>query len=218
MDVEPIAEGLWRWTARHPEWTPDEGGEEGWEPEVGCVYLEAEDTVVLIDPLVPQEPDDRERFWRALDRDVQAAGRPVAVVLTVFWHERSAGEVLERYDGATLWANEGAEERLSVRVTNPFRIRDPLPAGLAAYDANRRDEVLLWIAEHRALVAGDVLLGNPEGGIRVCPDSWLPEGVSPAAFRERLRPLLELPVERVLVSHGDPVLENGHQALARALA
>jgi hypothetical protein len=32
-----------------------------------------------------------------------------------------------------------------------------------------------------------------------------------------LRPLLELPVERVLVSHGEPVLRGGLEALAAAL-
>jgi hypothetical protein len=33
-----------------------------------------------------------------------------------------------------------------------------------------------------------------------------------------MRPLLELPIERVLVSHGEPVLRGGHGALARAIA
>ena len=33
-----------------------------------------------------------------------------------------------------------------------------------------------------------------------------------------MRPLLELPIERVLVSHGEPVLHGGHTALARAIA
>ena len=33
-----------------------------------------------------------------------------------------------------------------------------------------------------------------------------------------LKKLLELPVEVVLPAHGDPVLANGHEALARALA
>jgi hypothetical protein len=37
-------------------------------------------------------------------------------------------------------------------------------------------------------------------------------------LRAALAPLVELPVERVLVSHGEPVLENGHAALSRALA
>jgi hypothetical protein len=33
-----------------------------------------------------------------------------------------------------------------------------------------------------------------------------------------LRPLLDLPVARVLVSHGDPVLRNGRAALERTHA
>ena len=33
-----------------------------------------------------------------------------------------------------------------------------------------------------------------------------------------LRPLLDLPVDRVLVTHGEPMLEDGHEALAKALA
>ena len=212
MDVEQIADGLWRWTTRHPEWTPDAD----WERDVGCLYYEGPEAVVLIDPLVPAEPDERERFLRALDRDLEAARRPLAVVLTVFWHERSAQELVERYD-AEFWAHEPALDRLSASVSNPFTLGDALPGEIQAFDADRRDEVLLWIPQHEALVAGDVLLGDGRGGVRVCPDDWLPEGVSPDEFRAALRPLLELPVERLLVSHGDPVLTGGRDALARAL-
>ncbi|MDQ3867865.1 MAG: hypothetical protein M3304_13720 [Actinomycetota bacterium] len=214
MEVERIAERLWRWTTRHPEWTP----EEDWSPEVGCVYYEAPDAVVFIDPLVPAEHEERDRFWRALDRDVENAARPVAVLLTVFWHERSAQELTDRYDAATLWAHEPALARVDARVTNPFRAGARLPGGVEALDAERRDEVLLWIAEHRTLVAGDVLLGAEHGGVRVCPDSWLPDGVDPRVFRARLGRLLDLPIERILVSHGEPVLADGRDALARALA
>jgi hypothetical protein len=63
-----------------------------------------------------------------------------------------------------------------------------------------------------------VLLGDADGGVRCCPESWLPAGVGHAELRAALAPLLELPVERVLVSHGTPVLEDGHAALSRALA
>jgi hypothetical protein len=61
VDVQALATGLWRWTGLHA----------AWKQEVGSVYLEAEDTVVLIDPLVP--PDEPERFWRKLERDVTPA-------------------------------------------------------------------------------------------------------------------------------------------------
>ncbi|MBA2536947.1 MAG: MBL fold metallo-hydrolase [Actinobacteria bacterium] len=220
MDVEPIAEGLWRWTTRHPDWTPAEGGEDGWDPEVGCVYCEAGDAIVLVDPLAPADPGEAERFWRALDRDVERAGKPVAVLLTVFWHARSAETILERYDSATVWAHEGAESEIAkrTRFTNSFAPGDPLPGQVEAFEANRRGEALFWIPEHRALVAGDVFLGTPGGGVRTCPDSWLPNGVEPWEFRASLRPVLELPVEIVLLAHGGPILENGRDALRRALA
>jgi glyoxylase-like metal-dependent hydrolase (beta-lactamase superfamily II) len=220
MEIHEIAPGLWRWVAAHPEWTPDEGGAEGWVPDVGSVYYEAPDGLVLIDPLAPPEGEDRDRFWRALDRDVERLGRPPDVLLTVYWHARSAQEVLDRYEGARLWAYEPGTGPIGerVRFTDTFALGDPLPGAIQAIDAHRRDEVLFWLPDHRALVSGDVLLGTRDGGVRVCPDSWLPDGVDPTDFRAGLRPLLELPVERVLVSHGEPVLENGHEALARALA
>ncbi len=46
MQVQQITPGLWRWTAWHPEWKED----------VGCVYYEGHDAIVLIDPLVPPAP------------------------------------------------------------------------------------------------------------------------------------------------------------------
>jgi hypothetical protein len=48
------------------------------------------------------------------------------------------------------------------------------------------------------------------------PRSWLEDGYDAAIAA--LRPLLELPVDRVLVTHGEPVLEDGLEALERALA
>jgi hypothetical protein len=61
-----------------------------------------------------------------------------------------------------------------------------------------------------------VLLGA-DAGIAVCPDSWLDERSSPQSIRAALRPLLDLPLDRILVSHGEPVLSEGRAALERAL-
>ena len=79
------------------------------------------------------------------------------------------------------------------------------------------EETLWWLPAERALVVGDVLLGAAEG-VSVCPDSWLEDEASPVAIRAALESLLDLPVERVLVSHGEPVLEGGHAALECALS
>lgn len=216
MDVAELRPGLWRWTADHPEWTEEEGGAEGWQPEVSSFAVHEPGELVLVDPLVPE--DEAARFWRALDADVERHGTP-AVVLTVFWHTRSSQAILDRYPGAEVWAPAAAEDRARERVpvAHPYGDGDRLPAGIEAKTTEHRAEALLWLERHRALVAGDILLGTAEGGVRVCPDSWLRPGVTPQQLREGLRSLLELPVELILLAHGAPVTENGHAALAEAL-
>ena len=209
MDVNRIADGLWRWTAYAEEWGK----------EVGCVYYEAPDAIVLIDPLVPSDPSEAARFREALDRDVSRARLPVHVYITVFWHARSAGEVVRRYDGhlhATRRARAANERRTGVTV-EAFRPGDPLPGGIEALPTGRSTEVIYWIPEHGAVVPGDVILGDGNGGLRLCPSSWLPAGIGHAQLRTALKPLLDLPIERVLVSHGNPVTEDAQARLADAL-
>ena len=86
MKVDELAPGLWRWSA-------DLGGDEVW-----CVYCETPDAIVLIDPIVP---DEAERFWRALDRDVERLGVRVTIVCTSDERAAAAAELVTRY-GATL--------------------------------------------------------------------------------------------------------------------
>jgi hypothetical protein len=150
---------------------------------------------VIIDPLV----DDA--GWPPLDELVARHRRPVVVLTTVRWHGRSRAEVRARYEATA-----------------------DVPPGVEAVQFEREDETMYWIPQHRALVAGDRLLGTA-GGVRVCPDSWLDYigrntgyTVTGADLRTALRRLLALPVELVLVSHGEPVLADGHASIARALA
>jgi glyoxylase-like metal-dependent hydrolase (beta-lactamase superfamily II) len=215
VEIAQIRPRLWHWTATHPDWTPEEGGAEGWDPDVSCYALVEEHELVLIDPLVPA--DDEERFWRALDDDVAHHGAP-QILLTVFWHARSAQTILDRYPGAAVWAPAAAETqaRERVEVTHAYGGGDSLPGGIEAKTTEYRAEALLWIPAHNALAAGDIFLGTADG-VRVCPDSWLRPGVTAQQLRDGLRPLLDLPIELVLVTHGEPVLEHGHAAVERAL-
>ena len=207
VDVHELATGLWRWTGFHSEW----------KEVVGSIYYEAGDSIVLIDPLVP--PEATEKFWHALDRDVERMGKPVHVFITVFWHTRNTKQVAARY-GARIWApsrGRPAIERRAGSVTDVFRPGEPLPGGVVAFATARAAEVVYWIPEHEAVVPGDVILGAEGGGLRLCPRSWLPQRVDLAMLGESLQPLTDLPAERVLVSHGEPVLEQGRAALKRML-
>ena len=154
----------------------------------------APSAVVLIDPQLPPDPEE---LWPALDERVD--GQAVVVLTTIRFHGRSREAVVARYDAAV-----GAP-----------------PAGVEPFPLERADEVMYWLPEHATLVAGDRLIGDGAGGVRMCPDSWLsyiPGKPGQDDLREALLPLLQLPVQRVLVSHGEPVFADGRAALARALA
>ena len=213
MEVTRLGDGLWRWTALHRDWTPEEGGLDGWDQEVSSLYLEARDAVVLIDPLVPGH--ERGRFFEALDRDVERAGRPVAIVITLDDHERDAAALRERYD-AELWAPAAEAVRMRAPVSRPFSPGDPVVGGLETFGTGRDDEVAVWIPAHGTLFTGDAILGGPEG-LRRCPDSWLPDTLTPEDFKARLAPLADLPVELVVPAHGDPVTEDAADVLRAAL-
>lgn len=200
MEVRELRPGLWRWTAAHPEWEHAQH----WGPDVGSVYAALPDAVVVVDPLVPSDED--QRFWSALDRDVERLGLPVRVLLTVHWHERSVAAVLDRYD-ASLWRPEEKGE---------------LPEGVQAEIVKGADwvEAMFFLEPPRALVTGDLLIGK-NGGIEL-PIEWFPKAEREWA-EQKLKPELRerlgaLPIELVLVSHGEPVLQDGAAALEAALS
>jgi len=193
--IQEIAPVLRRWTSRHEEWNE----------QVGSLAVDTDDGLLLVDPLDPP----------------RGLRRPEHVVVTVFFHGRGAGDL----GAKRVWAPARSVRRLSNRgvdVTDPFEHGDELPGGIRAYDTARDGEVVLWLPRSKAVAVGDVLLGagaKPHAtsdALRLCPERW----VAPASLeqlRDSLRPLLDLPVQRVLVSHGEPVLRGGKRALAAAL-
>jgi hypothetical protein len=193
VEAVRITDGLWRWTAEHPNWQnwPDHERE---PREVGCIYYEARDASVLFDPLVPTGEEDA--FFRHLDADVKRRGLPVVILLTADWHRRSADELAGRYEA---------------------RIGGMLPDGVDEVAVEGADErqVAYFIRPHAALVVAEIFSVDIDGELRV--------GRSPALKRPdellaSLDRIMELPVERLLVSHGEPVLENAKARMAEALA
>jgi glyoxylase-like metal-dependent hydrolase (beta-lactamase superfamily II) len=213
MDVQEIAPGLWHWTAKHPEWKPeDRGSGEGWDEIVSSYAVVTDDALVLIDPLVPgDEPD---RFWEALDRDVDVHGPP-AILITVFWHARSAQAIAERYPGTTIWAPADTPAEVAERLDSPntYSAGETLPGGVRAHDVSRLGEMVLYLTSHNAVAFGDVVLD----GVRLCPDSWLRNVMTRRDVAEALRPLLELDVDLLLLTHGGPVTDDARVKLEAAL-
>ncbi|MEO8967116.1 MAG: hypothetical protein ABI355_05950 [Solirubrobacteraceae bacterium] len=174
---------------------PDPDSPDDWEQLVGCVLYERPDAVVFIDPLVP--PDD-DAFWHWADERV--GKRWVVALTTLGPHRRSREQVTSRYGAST------------------SRAKRNLPAGVQPIMLRGAAETMFWLPEVRTLIPGDRILGAPGGGLRLCPESWLYwVKVNRNSLRLLLEPLLELPIERVLVSHGEPVLSNGARALKRCL-
>jgi glyoxylase-like metal-dependent hydrolase (beta-lactamase superfamily II) len=196
--LEQLRPGLHRWTAVHPDADPNPkpGSPADWGPEVGSVAYEAEDALVLVDPLVPHDG------WDELDELVERHGQRVTVITTLSFHRRSRPAVVERYGAST------------------SRAKETLPAGVETIAIRGAGETMVWLPGPRALIPGDRLLGDDAGGLRLCPESWLrylPSGMTRAQLAEELRPLLDLPIELVLASHGEPVLAGAREALSRAI-
>jgi hypothetical protein len=72
---------------------------------------------------------------------------------------------------------------------------------------------VLWVESHGAVVAGDTLADFGEGP-QINP-RWLTAGVTREQVADGLRPLLALPVDHLLETHGGPF---DRAALERALA
>ena len=189
--MEELRPGLWYWTAIHPTWYDNEVGSYAWDG--GSI-------VILLDPLSPPTLVDE-----------LVRGKEVATVLTCDWHDRSAPELVERL-GSPIHAPAGGDGKLDAEL---FESGAELPAGIEAYGATHPGETALWIGELNALVVGDALI--TKDGELIVPPTWLPENDTVADAQRRMAPLLELPVELVLTTHGEPVRENGGEALRRAL-
>ena len=96
---------------------------------------------------------------------------------------------------------------------HPYAAGDRLDVGVEAFPGQKPNDLVLWVESHRAVVAGDTLVdfGN---GLEINP-RWLAQDMTREQVVEGLRPLLDLPVEHVLATHGGPF---DRAALERALS
>jgi glyoxylase-like metal-dependent hydrolase (beta-lactamase superfamily II) len=220
--VRELETGLWHWAAPHPDWKPSEP----WREVVSSYAIDDGQRLVLFDPLaVPIEVEEL------------AARREPVVVLTAPWHERDTRSLVERI-GAPVFvpppdSQEDLMQKFGVAAEEAsggspdvawlltgdtfeghlYSAGDRLPVGVEAFPGREPNDVVLWIENRHALISGDTLVDFGHG--LEIPLQWLREGVTREQIVERLRPLLALPVEHVLATHGGP---TDRAALERALS
>jgi glyoxylase-like metal-dependent hydrolase (beta-lactamase superfamily II) len=218
--VRELRPGLWHWEAPHPGWA--EG--EPWNRNVSSYAIDDGERLLLFDPLgVPGELEER------------AAERETAIVLTAPWHERDSQALVQRL-GVPVYTPrpDTAEDLLRMfDFTAPagwvsddvrwlvdgegeahwYSAGARLPVGVQAFPGHKRNDLVLWVESHRAVVAGDTLADLGEGP-QINP-RWLVKGATREHVADGLLPLLTLPVEHLLATHGGPFDRAG---LERALS
>jgi glyoxylase-like metal-dependent hydrolase (beta-lactamase superfamily II) len=189
MVIRHVAPGLWLWRVEHPHWRPGQD----WEPVVASTCVESRGERLLLDPLAPAT--NAAELWDRLD-----AQPPTAVVVLKPDHVRDVDVFARRYGARALGPRVFFRYDVPETELEWIQPGSQLPGGLMAlYDGRDRNETPLWLPEQRAIVFADALTA-PGGELRVWTTPWHETRVLPA-----LRAMLELPFERVIVSHGEPV-------------
>jgi len=192
----------------------------------GSLVLRDRQRLLLFDPLgVPGEIEEL------------AAGRETAIVLTCPWHERDTQSLVERL-GVPVFApppetQEDLMEKFGITAEEAAGgspdlrwlkdadtlekqwvfAGDRLPVGVEAFLGKDPKDLVLWSESQRAVIAGDSLVDFGQGlEINV---RWLRKGETREEVVQEMLPLLKLPVELVLPTHGAP---TDRAALERALA
>lgn len=184
--MQQVRDGIWHWTSNHPAWR--EGAD--WPRLVSSFAYDDGARLVLFDPLgIPEQVE-------------QLAGeRDAVIVLTSPWHHRDAEEWGPEH-GVPIFLPPLDEGDPNEPAGDVFRAGDEPVAGIEARAGMEANDLVLWVPDARVIVVGDTLIDRGSG--LEFPESWADKGVPASTIKEGLLPLLELPIEWVLATHGGP--------------
>jgi hypothetical protein len=208
VEVIDLAPGLWIWRLEHPVWNE----RCDWQEVVTSVCVDAGDERWLLDPLLP--PADATQVWDRL-----AERPPTAVALLIpdhadrlSWSDRQVGSVdavVSRFHCRAFGPDDWSENKPPETNLHKIVPNEALPGGLMPLrDPRGWSETPLYIPQQKTLVFGDALTERG-GALRI----WATPHMERA--RSDLRAMLDLPFERLIISHGQPV--HTREALERAL-
>ncbi|MHB1343326.1 MAG: MBL fold metallo-hydrolase [Thermoleophilia bacterium] len=212
-NLRRLDEQLWHWERRHPEWHPGEFG-----AVVGSYLANVGGVTLLIDPLLDGADDPL-----LSELDALATGA-VRILISIPYHARSAEFLWRRYgdrDARILGHPLTAKRFTDSSGFQPLAGGEDIDGVARVHRIGRpvRAEMPIEIPAHRALVFGDAI-AEWGGELHLWEDPvesdsrhrWYEE-----RFLPTMRQLARLDVDRVLVTHGRPVLSGGATALERAL-
>lgn len=201
VGIRDLAPGLWIWRARHPFWSKGDD----WQEVVTSTFIESGGKRLVLDPLAPSL--DAIGLWEKLDRSP-----PDTAVVLMPDHVRDVDMFVRRYGASPMGPHFFFPDQVPHSQLEPIWADKNLPGGaVALYDARGRAETPIWLPEQRVIVFGDALTER-NGDLRVWDSPWHERREVPA-----LREMLELPFERVIISHCDTDPVHSRAEFERAL-
>lgn len=191
-ELHQVLPGVFRWAAFSP----------AHKVALASHAVVSEGRLFLFDPIPLADP---------APAALLAVAPVAAIVLTNENHERAADR-WRRLSGAPVWAASDAGLELpEIRRLPPgswegWRLHD-LAGGAGGEIALRSPALDL-------VVAGDALVNLPGRGLEVLPAKYCRDQ---AALRVRLRSLASEPFGRLLVAHGEPLLQRASERVKALL-
>jgi glyoxylase-like metal-dependent hydrolase (beta-lactamase superfamily II) len=154
-----------------------------------------------------------------------AAEREPLIVLTAPWHERdtqtlvaelgarvlappadTAQDLMQKFGITAEQAGDGSPDLAWLRAADGIEVRwytaaDQPDSGIEALEGREHNDLVLWVGSVGAVISGDTLVDFGRG-LQIA--DWLRAAVTREEVVARLRPLLDRPVEVVLLAHGAP--------------
>ncbi len=192
--AEPVAAGIWHWRIRNSAI----GGSTS-----SCHLFDSPQGAVLVDPV------------RLADEAFARLPKPDVILLTSKGHQRSAWRYRQQF-GAEVWAPSGTPPP-DETPDHLYAEGDPLPGGFQALmtpGPSRLHFSLLRPDPAGVLVSADLLMGDPDTGLRFVPLEFHDD---PAQTKRSVEGLLELPFSLLCLDHGGP-FPDGKAAIRNLLA
>lgn len=183
--IQELSPGFWFWRARHPFWSEDDD----YPQVVTSVFAESGEERMVIDAIVPSL--DCIGLWEKLD-----SRPPTMAVVTMPDHVRDIDIFTARYGLKAFGPMFYFRDQVPNTELIPVVADEKLPGDIIPlYDGRGRAETPIYIPRYKTIVFGDALTER-NGKLRVW-DSYSHEKREIPALKD----MLQLPFERVIISH-----------------